>query len=959
MARPSRCAVSSQQAASTRHHPDITNDESGTPDDTNPVPNPPSGRPPSLCVQLLEKEARISDLEAINSGLEADLSRLRTDYDDLRDDHNALLERFRTLSSNHTSLKLLKRKSEDALEDELVKKQKQIRRLERERAVAAERVDKTVCALESQLDGKSREIQCTEHQLTASNAVTMSRDTTITSLHSIIAKKQSALTSTQNELYAAQKRDEYTKWALKAARQAYRDLRIWKPRCDGQYSATARELARTLTHAGCAAEKIEFAVKSCAGAFGINIKGNRFMSAWTVARAVDEGGKYREIQLAREILEAPGFVESSDGTTHRGITIESRHITLLVPSYAPAADDSDKSTWSHCTRFVEVAPALDHTGQTQFEGTCEVAERIADTYSRSLLAAQEKQIMAKNGYWRKKIGESKDHAADGKKEFGLSAVDKKEIVIREMRCEAMDDTDLQTGIIPAGDDGHYGRRFDDCWEAFRGGIKSSRTLELKLGEERFNAPTPAQQCNKCTHLFGGCCCHKDLNVVRYGYRAIQRIYSTHNIPSPVLLTNKANTAIINLGADNPGDSAAVQNAVDSSSAGAIKLLQLIGSLLRHKDGEHGYQDCCTIFLHEWKLNLFDLEEPGKFPDVSNNRYGCYTYAAAEVVCFHGIIQELITEIIDGKAKAGQKNYVEANILKGLNCAATMTELVALALYGVSVSWPYMAAVCGTKDKSINLVSLMPLHRKLPDFCAHIAEDPKILLDPKTPLDKLTIDAQPFRDEFLVESIQQLCSELPNLELVISKMFSGAEEGWLQFTPEFHPGGTFDSLTPEQLAILHIPSTNDCSEGMLGTFHVHMCYHPNSTAHSFTNQTRTEWNNTEAFVKKHCDKAVEKYVMREVRKDAKFWRQWLAKQQENAERGRARLLKAALQKKSAADRLAATILEFDIHKIQDMSSRDLKAQLHVYRDLLKDGVLGKILWKNMATVAVRRELVLEA
>jgi hypothetical protein len=96
-----------------------------------------------------------------------------------------------------------------------------------------------------------------------------------------------------------------------------------------------------------------------------------------------------------------------------------------------------------------------------------------------------------------------------------------------------------------------------------------RTLELKLGEERFNALTPAQQCNKCTHLFGGCCCHKDLNVVRYGYRAIQRIYSTHNIPSPVLLANKANAAIINLGADDPGDSAAVQNAVESSSAGTI------------------------------------------------------------------------------------------------------------------------------------------------------------------------------------------------------------------------------------------------------------------------------------------------------------------------------------------------------------------------------------------------------
>lgn len=492
-----------------------------------------------------------------------------------------------------------------------------------------------------------------------------------------------------------------------------------------------------------------------------------------------------------------------------------------------------------------------------------------------------------------------------------------------------------------------------------------QALEFKLGEERFNALTPVQQCNKCTHLFGGCCCHKDLNVVRYGYRAIQRIYSTHNIPSPVLLANKANAAIINLRPDDPGDSAAVQNAVESSSAGAIKLLQLIGSLLRHKDGERGYQDRCTIFLRERKLELLGLEEPGKFPDVSNNRYGCYTYAAAEVVCFHGIIQELVTDIIDGKTKAGQQNHVEANVLKGLNCAATMTELVALALYGASVSWPYMAAVRGTKDNPINLVSLTPLHRPLPDFCAYIAAHPGILLDLTTPLDKLTIDAQPFRDEFLIESIRQLLPDLPNLELVISSMFSGAEEGWLQFTPEFRPGGTFDNLTPEQLAILHIPSTNDCSEGMLGTFRVHMRYHPNSTAHSFTNQTRTERNNTEAFVKKHCDKAVEKYVMQEVRKDGKsgkraqFRRQWLAKQREKAERGRARLLKAALRKKSAADRLAATVLELDVRKIQDMSSRDLKAQLHVYRDSLKDAVLGKVLWKDMQLVAVRRTMVLAA
>ncbi|KAJ7132017.1 hypothetical protein C8R44DRAFT_612781, partial [Mycena epipterygia] len=178
-----------------------------------------------------------------------------------------------------------------------------------------------------------------------------------------------------------------------------------------QYSAVSRELARNLTFAGCSAAKVEFVVNSCVRAFGIKVR-RRFMSHRTVGRAIDEGGKYGEIQLGREIMDAPGFVESSDGTTHRGITVESRHITLLVPSYDPATDDSDKLTWKHQTWFVEVALALDHTGQHQFEGTMEALNRIADTYTRSPLSAQDKRVMHKNDYWRKKIGELKDHAAD-------------------------------------------------------------------------------------------------------------------------------------------------------------------------------------------------------------------------------------------------------------------------------------------------------------------------------------------------------------------------------------------------------------------------------------------------------------------------------------------------------------------------------------------------------------------
>jgi hypothetical protein len=103
-----------------------------------------------------------------------------------------------------------------------------------------------------------------------------------------------------------------------------------------------------------------------------------------------------------------------------------------------------------------------------------------------------------------------------------------------------------------------------------------------------------------------------------------------------------------------------------------------------------------------------------------------------------------------------------------------------------------------------------------------------LLDPTTPLDEPTIDGKPFLDKFLLEAINQFRPDLPNLFLIILTMFSGAGEGWIYFTPEFHIDGTFDRLTPEQRVNLMIPATNDSNEGMLGSFRVHMRYHPNST-----------------------------------------------------------------------------------------------------------------------------------
>ncbi|KAJ7615524.1 hypothetical protein FB45DRAFT_757915 [Roridomyces roridus] len=877
--------------------------ENDVPEEQHNVAQPRKSRKkPSLRDQLTEREAHIHQLESSLSTLSADFAQLQIDFATLSDQNRVLIDQKNDLTHANRALKSLKRKTDTDARDELVRRKKRIKRLENDRGRA--------------------------------------------------------------------------KLSLAAVRKSYKALKTWHPMKHGQYTSKARQLARKLTWTGTAAEKLAYAVESCAEAFGIGLSRN-FMSARTVERANDEGGKYGELQLGREIAEAPGkyligFIESSDGTTHRGMTVECRHITLPTPSYAPGVDDNDQSTWSYETRFVEVAQALDHTAQSQFEGTKEVANRLADLYNRSPLSEQERRTIDKNDYWRKKMGECRDHASDGKKAFELSAAHKKNIIVEDLGRAAIEDDADTSGILLAmlnmTDDDlmDVGQISEPELRALSDEARNAletQALERKLGEERFNKLTPEQQKDASTHVFGGCCSHKDMNVVKYGYRAIQAVYATNDIPAPVLLANKANTAIIELGSDS--DSAAVQKAVDSSTSGAIKLLQLLGSLLRHKDRERGYQERAAIYLHERKLELYGVDETGEFPDVSNNRYNCYTKGAREVVCFHGIIVELITDIVDSKTQSGQENHVEKNILKGLNCAATMTELVALALYGTSVSEHYMAAVRGTKERPINMLSLTPLHRKLPEFCAQVAADPRILLDATATHDQLTITGRPIHDTLLLESVKQLLPDLPHFDIIVSAMFSGCNTGWIHFTPEFKIGGTFDCLTPAQRASLFIPTTNDPNEGGLGTYRNYMKVHCNSTAQSFSNETRVQRNNTEAFIVKVCDEAVEKFVMREVRKDgtrgvrAKFKRAWYEKQREKAAAGRKRRAKTAARKKAAAARLAAIKLELDMKKIEKMTSEALKDQLSVYKNVLNDEELVKKRWKDMTTVAVRRQLVLDA
>jgi hypothetical protein len=97
-------------------------------------------------------------------------------------------------------------------------------------------------------------------------------------------------------------------------------------------------------------------------------------------------------------------------------------------------------------------------------------------------------------------------------------------------------------------------------------------------------------------------------------------WKSNGLQGPVVLMNKDNAA-----AAAVGNSAVKKRAEEVSTAGAVKLLSLLGALLNHKDDKKGQQDSTIIFFE------YELGFTVRFPDTSNTRYQSYSDGAAETV----------------------------------------------------------------------------------------------------------------------------------------------------------------------------------------------------------------------------------------------------------------------------------------------------------------------------------------
>jgi predicted nuclease with TOPRIM domain len=392
----------------------------------------------TLKVELAEKDAKITDLQvslADYRDMYQDLSKTLADLSGratvLESENATLNERIQALLAQNDTLE----RSLATTGSDLQKATQRIKRLERERTHDQTAASDKIEALESHVEEEEHVLR--DAMTRTFEAEICMRDSQISQLSTKLSEMRSSRDRHFKEKNNGKRHITRLRSALDATRRALKDLRTFKTTKKGIFTSKTRRLCRQLSSTGC--KHVSRAIRYCAHAFGIRV--TKYPSRTTASRSVAEGGKLGEIQLGHEILNAPNFGESTDGTTIRNVTMESHCATMLVPSYDSDADDSNSATWTHATRFIDVHPALDHTAERQLAGSHEIAERIAKTYSDSPLAQREGKTFGTDDWYTKQAFQNMDHAQDGQKKFKLTAQRRNEAVRRKLANETLSNPD--------------------------------------------------------------------------------------------------------------------------------------------------------------------------------------------------------------------------------------------------------------------------------------------------------------------------------------------------------------------------------------------------------------------------------------------------------------------------------------------------------------------------------------
>jgi hypothetical protein len=371
-----------------------------------------------------------------------------------------------------------------------------------------------------------------------------------------------------------------------------------------------------------------------------------------------------------------GVTPSSDGTTHKNINLESHHATVID-------QNNEKQTF-----FLGIGMAINHTSETQLEGWEELIEDMYQIYKTS---PRSETADDARDFWLKVTGWHSDHAEDQKKLFRLVAAMKTRLE-RERRGERtiaqMAPSQWAEILFQVSRDAVTEAGGIAAWEQLSDADRLARHGDAftafvhKIGQEEFDKLTPEEKQDIDLFIWGGCCMHKNLNVFKGAVFAMQRWWVENNLPGPLKMYNRDNSAAVTLG---EGTSAATR-AEDRSTGGAIKVSSLAGAIFRHKDRKRGQQDTLRYFWdYETGFNIC-------FFDTSNTRFQSHA-GACEIIVVH--MELLLHFLVYVRENKGSRtlNHMELNVERGLLCFYTRHEFVVIAILHQNIDVPYMLEVC--------------------------------------------------------------------------------------------------------------------------------------------------------------------------------------------------------------------------------------------------------------------------
>lgn len=508
--------------------------------------------------------------------------------------------------------------------------------------------------------------------------------------------------------------------------------------------------------------------------------------------------------------------------------------------------------------------AINHKSETQAAGWKKEWEEAHSAYNRSPLAA-ESQINPLD-FGRKLTGLLTDHAADQQKLARLLCAWKIECD-REMRGhQAVLSTPLEELVaLVTGENEKMMERVGGLreWSQLAPEVRDELANEvfhqsrIVLGEQAYQTLSNGEKRLADLFIWSGCGMHKDLNAVKGGYARMAGVWSMSEGKPPISLLNKdkaaaARSAHPDLEPPKPNNKQDVD-----PERGAVKLTQLVGALVNHKDDKKGYHNLFRHFCHSV------IHREVNFPDTSNTRYQCYCNAATELIVHQDLYLEFLAFLKHFKTSSGL-NHMEQNVLAGLKDPPTRTELAVLSLYSQTTSIPYIRRIRGS---TTNHLDMAPFHDQLKQHCRKVIENPEILIGNDVSYETATLDSKPWQDEAAINAILVSQDKLPNLRDALILFFRGALETWERFTPEFQPDSEAMLATPDERTLAWRPSTNDDNESGCARVRTLLRIAPNMTELQLRARVVGEVNRTDQWMAENFDEDGElgQYIRTETRR----------------------------------------------------------------------------------------------